>query len=283
MRNIIELIKRLYMFLLFLALQAAALALYFTASRHHNTAWLNTCTDAIGNIQAWRTEFSGYLRLGDINDELSIQNSLLREEVKSNYLKISDRVYQYNDTIYLKNWEYRPARVVNNSVQFQSNFITLDQGADGGVKEGMGVIANNSVVGKVVKVSTHFSVAMSVLHEDFKASVKMKGTGVFGTLIWEGDNALYATVNEIPKEVKVELGDTIVTTGFSPYFPAGCMVGIVSNHDAKVEENVHRITVKLSTNFRKLSYVDVVNNTLETEQQQIETEARQEYGAVDSQ
>lgn len=283
MRNIIELVKRLYMLLLFIALQLVALLIYFSVDKHHNAAWLNTSTSVVGKIQSWRTEISDYLRLGEINDELSIQNSLLREELRNNYTRVSGPVYSFNDTLYLLDWEYRTARVVNNTVNYKNNYITIDKGTAGGIKPGMGLLANNSIVGKVVKVSEHFAVAMSLLHENFTATVKMKGSGVFGTLKWNDGNYQFAHVAGIPKEIKVQRGDTVVTTGFSAYFPAECMVGVVDHFETLAEENVYRIRIKLSTNFRKLHYVDVVNKTALEEQEKIELETETEFGARDSQ
>ncbi|MBL7943313.1 MAG: rod shape-determining protein MreC [Flavobacteriales bacterium] len=275
MRNIIALIQRLHVLLLFLALQGWALVMYFNSSYYPQAVWLNTCTDLVGNIQERRTRIAEYLRLAEINEELSVQNAALREQLAANYTKVSGDTYKFNDTLYLKDWTYHPARVVNNSVITKSNFITLDKGSIAGITRDMGVIANNCIIGKVLKVSPHYAVAMSVLHTDFQASIKIKGTQVLGTLKWDGSPE-FAMVNDIPKDMKVTVGDTLVTTGFSDNFPEGCVVGTVYTHEAEPDRPSHSIVIKLATNFRAISYVQVVGKNALVEQETLETAVQPE-------
>jgi rod shape-determining protein MreC len=121
---------------------------------------------------------------------------------------------------------------------------------------------------------------MPVLHSKFQGSVKMKGSGDFGLLVWGGGDPMIADVKEIPKHVQVALGDTVLTTGYSSHFPSDLMVGYVESLDDKPEENFHRIRIKLSTDFRKLNYVQVVNNILKTEQDSLEQEVQDPENAI---
>ncbi len=275
MRNVFALIQRLHVLLLFLALQIFALLMYFRSANYPGAIWLNTCTDMVGYVQERRTRVAEYLRLSEINEELSVQNAALREQLATNYTAVNVEAFTFNDTTYLKDWQYRPARAVNNSVMTQTNFITLNKGSLAGVREDMGVIADNRIVGKVLKVSPHYAVAMSVLHNEFTASVKLKDTGVLGTLYWDGSPE-YAKVDDIPRDYRVTVGDTLITTGFSNNFPAGCLVGTVYTHEALPEKPSHSIVVKLATNFRAVSYVDVVGKIHRVEQETLETAAQQE-------
>jgi hypothetical protein len=53
------------------------------------------------------------------------------------------------------------------------------------------------------------------------------------------------------------------------------MVGFVESMDDRAEENFHRISIRLSTDFRKLDYVQVIDDLLKDEEDQLleETEA----------
>jgi rod shape-determining protein MreC len=218
--------------------------------------------------------------LGDINDQLALENALLRSMLPENTGRVDTAVFDKNDTLAFVRYEYRNARVINATVNRERNYLTLDRGRLGGVDRKMGVIANGSLVGIVSSVSDHYAVVMPVLHSKFQGSVKMKGSGDFGLLVWGGGDPMIADVKEIPKHVQVAIGDTVLTTGYSSHFPSDLMVGYVESLDDKPEENFHRIRIKLSTDFRKLNYVQVVNNILKTEQDSLEQEVQDPENAI---
>jgi len=53
-------------------------------------------------------------------------------------------------------------------------------------------------------------------------------------------------------------------------FPAKTMVGKIRKLGAKQDQAFYDIEVELSTDFRNLSYVYIVNNKLKKEQEQLE-------------
>ena len=75
----------------------------------------------------------------------------------------------------------------------------------------MAVISDRGVVGIIEKTSKNFATAISVLHTKNPLNGKIKNTGHFGSLIWDGKNAGYVQLNDIPKLATLKKGDTIVT------------------------------------------------------------------------
>jgi rod shape-determining protein MreC len=82
--------------------------------------------------------------------------------------------------------------------------------------------------------------------------------------------------------VPVAIGDTVVTSGYSSHFPSNIVVGYVSSMDDRAEENFHRISIRLSTDYRKLSYVQVVNDQFKVEQDSLLQQVRALDGDTDS-
>jgi rod shape-determining protein MreC len=70
-------------------------------------------------------------------------------------------------------------------------------------------------------------------------------------------------------------GDTVVTSGFSTIFPEGIMIGIVDSFEQPAGENYYQIKVKLSANFKTLSYVEIIENVNKTEIEQLENLVQQ--------
>jgi rod shape-determining protein MreC len=121
----------------------------------------------------------------------------------------------------------------------------------------------------IVGSSDNFSVAMSLLNLDFRLSSRIRSNGYFGSLAWDGRDYRYAVLNEIPQHVIISIGDTVETTNYSAVFPEGVMVGVISDFE-RSGSDFYRIRVALSTNFRRLNYVNVIKNIKRGEQQQLE-------------
>jgi rod shape-determining protein MreC len=164
---------------------------------------------------------------------------------------------------------YSQARVINNSVNKEFNFITINKGSLHGVRTEMAVSSPEGVVGIVFSVSKHFSVILPVLNRNFRLSAKIKRNNYFGSLTWPGGSPEQAILTDIPYHVALNIGDTIVTSGYSAIFPEGLMVGTIAEY-SRQEGNFNTITARLSVDFRNLEYVYLIDNLLYQEQVNLE-------------
>jgi rod shape-determining protein MreC len=272
MRNIGRLIYRYHIFLVFLALQLIAFALLVKNNNYQESVFINTSNHLIGTLYEKRAAFSDYLKLSDFNDELSAENAQLKSKQLENFMDLENGTIVVNDTLFVQRYEYLPAKVINNSVNTRNNYITLNKGSITGVKPEMGVVANGAMVGIIKDVSKHFSSVMPIINPNFTASIKLKKGNDFGMLAWKDKDPRYAQILEIPKHANVQIGDSVITTGFSSFFPEGLLVGTIAEIDAPEGENFYTIRLLLKTDFYKLSYVKVVSNLMKEEQLNLENE-----------
>lgn len=91
-----------------------------------------------------------------------------------------------------------------------------------------------------------------------------------GTIVWNGVDHLYGTLNDIPAHVKISKGDTILSSGFSNIFPAGLMIGTITDFRVEQGEHFYTIPFRFSVDFNALQYVYVVRNLMKEEQEQLE-------------
>jgi rod shape-determining protein MreC len=230
-----------------------------------------------------------YLDLKNVNNELHEKNRKLEMEVL--YLrnelerKVLDTltynqvlVYDtlnYDSLSYLNSkYSYINAGVVNNSSSYMNNYITINKGYKDGIRPDMGVVSINGIVGIVSTVNSNFSVVISLLNFRSKLSCKVKNTNYFGALSWKGGDIKYAFLEELPTHSTFEVGDTIITTGYTSAFPPGIMVGIVDSYKKQNDDNFYSLKVRLTTDFQSLSLVSVIDNTNQVEQKEIEKEAK---------
>ena len=69
--------------------------------------------------------------------------------------------------------------------------------------------------------------------------------------------------------MNVVIGDTVVTSGYSSIFPEGILVGTVTDF-SREEGSFQSIRIRLSVDFRKLTYVNIIGNLEQEEQLELE-------------
>jgi rod shape-determining protein MreC len=191
-------------------------------------------------------------------------------------MKVFGRLVQIKDTTYLQSYVYSSAKVINNSTNKRQNYITLDKGGINGIKPEMGVISSKGVVGIVKNVSGNFSSVMSVLHEKNKLSAKIKKSGYFGSLVWGNNSYRIADLKDIPNHVKLAIGDTIVTSGFSSIFPENILIGTVKEFDLPEGNNFYNIKVEFAEDYKRISHVYIIRSLLKEEKELLESQNQEE-------
>ena len=206
-----------------------------------------------------------YFLLRQINSTLAEENAQLRSKFEAlNQLQYISSSPTITDSTVINQFDFVSAKVVSNTVNRFTNFLTINKGADDGIEPGMAVISPLGAVGKVRTVSSHYSVVTSILHVDVQVSALLKRTGHFGTIQWDGINPDYVKFKFIPRHVQPVKGDSVLTSGYNAIFPEGIMVGLIDEIQL-TDELFYDLKVKLSQDFRKLSYVEVVKNSLKNE------------------
>ena len=169
-----------------------------------------------------------------------------------------------------KDYQLFKARVIKNSLNLADNYITLDKGSSSGIHSEMGVVDGNGIVGIVYETSPSYSVVISVLNSKSNISCKIVGSDYFGYLKWEHGDSRYAYLKDLPRHAEFNLGDTVVTSGFSTVFPEGIMVGTVDDMSDSHDGLSYLLKIKLATDFGKLSDVRVIARNGQQEQKELE-------------
>ena len=188
---------------------------------------------------------------------------------------------RYDTLAGYRRYLWREAKVINNSVNEQKNYIQINRGANHGIKDNMAVINSDwSAVGVVVNVSDNFSQVMSLLHVQSKVNASLKKTGDFGTIEWDGKDPRYLTLKGIPKSIPVQKGDTVLTSIYSSIFPPGMRLGTVDGILDDKSTNFYVLTIKTAANFYNLQQVFVVENLQREEQVKLSDETSKKIDQV---
>jgi rod shape-determining protein MreC len=258
-------------FLIFITLEVFCIWLIVQNNRYQGARFFNSSNKLVAGMMQTSQGVSEYFSLGEVNEQLAAENARLKRELQ----QISQSMYpldrsRLQDQSYLSQFDFIPAKVINNSTRRFTNFITVDRGSRDGVKPDMAVINASGVVGKVKSVSSRFSVITSILHTDMRVSSKIKRTGDLCTTQWDGTDPYIANLSFVPRHVKPMIGDTVVTSGYNAIFPEEIPIGVIT--DVQLQENSpwYDIDLTLSADLNEISYVYLVKNELRSEKDSLE-------------
>lgn len=248
-------------------------------NRTYEAFFSTKANEITGKINSKYTNLNDYFKLKQINAQLAIENNALREKLKTNFEAPDSSIKNFTDTLikdtsnHYRKYTYLPAKVVINSTSQQYNFIQLERGALQGVAKDMGVVGPLGIVGKVVSVSNNFCMVMSLINRSSKVSAMFKrGNEQYATNVsWDGKNPAILTMEGVSKSVDVKKGDTIVTSNYSPSFPSMLMIGTVIGYKLDVVGNNYTVTIKPTTNFNTLQYVNIIKNAYYEEQHTLDS------------
>ena len=235
------------------------------------------------NISNYTTKnlnyFNEYFKLKELNYKLSEENLVLKNQLE----KINES--SGLDSLTNENFLYKNAKVISNNLSSFKNRIIVNKGIRDGIKNEMGVISSDGIVGIIDNTTKRYSSIMSILNIEMKINAKVKRTEHFGTLEWDGFDTRHLTLNDISETAKIKVGDSIITGGMSLIFPEGINIGIVSKiinqnetHsntkgsaftvnigddsiiDLDIRENYLNIEVKLHNDMSNLNNVYIIES-----------------------
>ena len=276
MRNLIHFIFKNAHWLLFGLLIYLSVFLIVKNSHFQRSKYLRAVQEVTGSIYSVTNRFYSYLNLNSANADLLSRIAQLETEVYSYQNQIADLTNDaknyHASLIDSATYHVFPAQVVKNSISLRENYLTLNKGSNDGIEPGMGVLSANGIVGVVDNTSAHFSLVVSLLNTKYKPSGRIKRNEYnhFGLLAWDGKDAHYVHLTEIPRHIDFEYGDTVVTSGYSTVFPKGIPVGYIVDTQKKQDDNLSSIRIRLFTDFSRLNNVLIVANRFQKEQQELE-------------
>lgn len=249
---------------MFIALEVMCVVLLFSYNSYQCSVYLSTANAVSARLLRGQDKVTSYFGLAEKNRALVEQNALLQERIlalesmSTQHLLDSLSKEEALQRVHRTGYRITPAQVVDKSINKTDNYITLDRGAADGVEPDMGVMGVDGIVGVVYKCTEHYSLVMPLLNSKSRVSCKVYGSGDIGYLQWTGGDSRYAMLHDLPRYADVAVGDTIVTSGNSSFFPEGLMVGIVNELYPSQDGLYVALKVELATQFAKLEHAFVL-------------------------
>jgi len=150
----------------------------------------------------------------------------------------------------------KPAKVVNKGIQPNLLSILIDGGKLDGIKNNQAVLTPKGVIGKTIEAGDKASIVQLISDSNFRLSVRILPSGATGILRFIGSGT--AQIREVPKNVVINIGNKVVTSGFSDIYHSGLPVGTVEGvyEDRGSFQKV--VNVSLHNDLSAFQYVFVI-------------------------
>jgi rod shape-determining protein MreC len=217
-----------------------------------------SAVDPVGNaIQAVKDSGGRHDRVAQLErDNAALKAKLGSDDRNRSRLKQLDKILK---TAGAGQYGIKGAEVIAiGAAQGFSWTVTIDVGANDGIKRDMTVLNGDGLVGRVTTVGPNTATVLLANDPDFTVGTRMESTDELGFASGQGDRPL--RVELLNGKAKIKKGDRLVTFGSQadrPFVP-GVPVGVVSRVDPSGGDLTRTIYVTPYVSFTKLDVVGVV-------------------------
>lgn len=154
--------------------------------------------------------------------------------------------------------EYVSAAVIGVDTSPFLRYVIINRGSDDGLRRGMPVVTHQGLVGRIASVLPNAARVQLITDSSSRVNVQLQKSGaevsLNGTLT--GDLSL----ESIPQDAQVDVGDIIVTSGLGGDYPPDLIVGQVSGVRHRPSELFQTASVQPVVDFAALKVVLVIKN-----------------------
>ena len=176
-------------------------------------------------------------------DDIVLENNRLRK-----LLSLTDRT-----TV-----KFVTCEVTSSDPSFVYKNVRINQGSKNGLQPGMGVVAEEGVVGVIMRVSLNHSDVLLMVDPNSNLDVIVARNRKRGVL--QGGTADSMQFKYLERGSSILVGDEIVTSGLTGSFPSGILVGKVTNIRVNSDGVTQTIEVKPAVDFSDISEALVLLN-----------------------
>ena len=266
MRNLFSrTLQTTIIFLIVGGVLALALGGYFSSAS-------NVFTGSLINLQFWFS--SRFVALQDFltapRDVASLRqrNSELESEVSELQAQVIQLQQQVGETDILaalvdfsrarSENSYQAAAVIGLDPSPFLHYVIINVGSNDGILRGMPVVTDQGLVGRVDAVIADAARVQLITDPASNVNVRLQNAEKDAALV--GSVTGDVTLDLIPQDVTIEVGDLVLTSGLGGGYPPDLIVGQVVNLRSRDFDLFQQATVQPVVDFNSLEIVLVIVN-----------------------
>jgi rod shape-determining protein MreC len=154
--------------------------------------------------------------------------------------------------------KYITAAVIGKDTSPFLRYIIINRGSDDGLRRGMPVVTSQGLVGRVAAVLPNAARVQLITDEAAQVNVRLQRSGAEGLL--SGSLTGDVSMQKIPQDASVDIGDVVLTSGLGGQYPADLMVGQVTGVRRLTYELFQSASVQPAADYSQLKIVLVITN-----------------------
>jgi len=189
---------------------------------------------------------------------LNISHALVLEELEElrTMLGISETLIDF---------EHIVAVNIGRDTNNWHNFVTLNQGRQQGVRVGMAVLSlEGYLIGKITEAGEISSrVHLMKSHSQIEPHVMILGVpGSYGVLRGYDSETEELMMLQVPREVEIEIGAQVITTGMGGVFPKGLLVGTIVRYEVSTDQLTQTIFLENNVDYDNLNFMFIIQRAM---------------------
>ncbi|WP_176707763.1 rod shape-determining protein MreC [Bacillus sp. FJAT-26390] len=225
-----------------------------------------------GSIAGFFEDIRNLRTIYEENEQLRITAAAYaRDKVNYNFIENENKRYKEELSFTKRqkemyNYNYLIAQVISVSNDANNRTLTINLGSKNGIKPNMAVTTIDGLIGLVSSV-TPLTAAVTPITELDEASPTFNSIAVtilgreeesFGILSSYNKESSRVIMSKIAEKDKMDIQDTVITSGNGNVYPRGLIVGTVESKQLGDFGLTYTASVKLSASFDHLTEVFVV-------------------------
>ncbi len=210
----------------------------------------------LANIRVYRQALTTntYLQRQNIllQDELSKLRAIEQENIELRKLLSFQDSTEFNLT---------PTLIIGKELNGINKSLTINSGSSDNIKVGMPLVTSDGLLGKVILTTADYAQVLPYNNSLFRVSGLIQENNAPGIVSWNGESLTEMVIDFIPQTIPVEVGYTVVTSGFSNELPAGIPIGSVIRTEIEEGKETQRIFLKPFASLAQASQGFIINFT----------------------
>jgi rod shape-determining protein MreC len=155
-------------------------------------------------------------------------------------------------------YSYKAAAIIGRDPSPFLRYVIINVGSNEGVLPGMPVVTDKGLVGRVDAVIAEAARVQLVTDAASAINVRMQASNTEAMLVGSitGDLSL----DMIPQDANVEVGDVVLTSGLGGDYPANLLVGQVVSVRKLQSELFQQAAIQPNVDYNQLQFVLVISN-----------------------
>lgn len=224
------------------------------------------------SVQTWLSEsyqaFNQFLTAPRDTAELRQQNAELEAEVsrlQGQLIELQQQIVEVQVLSELLDFaranpqnEYLAAAVIGRDTNPFLHYVIINRGSDDGLRRGMPVVTQQGLVGRVTALTAQAARVQLITDPAVSINIRLKNADAEAVL--SGSITADLTVNLIPQDAAVEVGDLVLTSGLGGNFPPNITIGQVTGVRRREFELFQESSVQSVVDFSRLEIVLIITN-----------------------